>query len=143
MIQPTGTVYDYANVDENKLFELPHTAVRSNGKDDRRKPHLSGDLIVWGSDSDGCLLLAARCADCGGAGDNFGSSSQRTTCHACLGTGWLGIDPHMAARARPGSVEKLAVLSARHALGAPLWNSRDTVMPATVGRQHPIRAVLV
>lgn len=143
MIQSTGTVYDYAVVDESKLFELPHTAERSDGKRDRRKPQLSGDLIVWGSSNDGCLLLAARCAGCGGAGDNFRSSSQRTTCHACLGTGWLGIDPHVAARARPGSVEKLAVLSARYALGAPLWNSRDTATPAAIGRKHPIRAVQV
>ncbi len=143
MIQPTGTVYDYANVNESGRFELPPLTEQNKGNGDRRKHQFSGDLIVWGSDGDGCLLLAARCAGCGGAGDNTDSSSRRTMCRACLGTGWLGIDPHTAARARPGSVEKLAVLSARHALGAPLWNSRDTVMPAAFGRQHPIRAVLV
>jgi hypothetical protein len=37
----------------------------------------------------------------------------------------MGIDPTQATRARPGSEEKVLMLSARYAAGLPLWHDRD------------------
>ena len=37
----------------------------------------------------------------------------------------LGVDPNRPTKARPGSSEKVLVLSARYAAGLPLWHSDD------------------
>lgn len=37
----------------------------------------------------------------------------------------LGIDPETPTQAKPGSEEKVLMLSARYAAGLPLWHNRD------------------
>jgi hypothetical protein len=37
----------------------------------------------------------------------------------------MGIDPAMATEAKPGSEEKVQMLSARYAAGLPLWHDAD------------------
>lgn len=37
----------------------------------------------------------------------------------------LGVDPHQATEAKPGSVDKVMMLAARYAAGLPLWNDED------------------
>ncbi len=37
----------------------------------------------------------------------------------------IGIDPIQATAAKPGSVEKVQMLSARYDLGLPLWHNED------------------
>ncbi len=88
----------------------------------------SEDLIVW-KRTDDELRLAARCAMCNGMGRIFGSNEEFEDCDHCLGCGWFGIDPLEPVMGPPGSIEKVAMLSVRYALGIPLWNGSDGRMP--------------
>lgn len=81
-------------------------------------------LVVWGREGDR-VFLAARCAECGGAGDLFTPSMERVDCEHCTGNGWFGIDPTKPVSAHPGSVAKVAMLGVRYAAGVPLWHPLD------------------
>jgi hypothetical protein len=37
----------------------------------------------------------------------------------------MGIDPHRPTEAKPGSEDKVMMLSARYAAGVPLWHDED------------------
>jgi len=89
-----------------------------------KKISKSEDLIVWGRNG-AQALLAARCGECGGTGNFFNKSTLHIVCEHCSGNGWFGIDPWLPVQVQPGSVEKLAMLTARYAAGAPLWNRHD------------------
>ena len=82
------------------------------------------NLIIWRR-TEAMLHLAARCADCEGVGSVLTTTLDRIDCESCEGRGWFGIVPQHAATADPGSVEKVAVLGVRYAMGTPLWNGRD------------------
>ena len=91
-------------------------------------------ILVW-RDSDPALNRRAdRCERCQGHGElqfisprDAGSSID--TCPDCQGVGWLGIDPYLPTNARPGSVEKLAVLVARQTARCKLWHALDNTEP--------------
>lgn len=81
-------------------------------------------LIVWGI-RNGKPLTAVVCPDCGGRGRLFQSTPELDECKNCAGLGWFGIDPWQPVAARPGSPEKVAMLTVRYASGVPLWNEQD------------------
>ena len=58
----------------------------------------------------------------------------------------MGINPTRSTKAKPGTEEKVLMLSARYAAGLPLWHDRDCydhgpkereLMGAMIGDSHP------
>lgn len=83
----------------------------------------SRDLIVWGRKNDK-PRVAERCPKCRGKA-SISAGAAEDDCDLCGGLGWFGIDPLQPVEARPGSVEKIAMLGVRYASGVPLWNDQD------------------
>jgi hypothetical protein len=86
---------------------------------------MSGEnSIIWGFQN-GKPLTAERCSQCDGRGFFSEGSVGGRDCNHCSGRGWFGIDPRLPVQGRPGSREKIAMLTVRYASGVPLWNDAD------------------
>ena len=50
----------------------------------------------------------------------------------------MGINPFKSTKARPGSEDKVVMLSARYAAGLPLWHNEDCYDHGPAGVRMPV-----